>query len=281
MLNHVFLILNYNTKEMTYKLANYVQDFGCRVVIVDNASADGSYEFLASNFMNNDNIHVIQTLSNLGFARGNNFGYDYIQNNLEDIRYLHCINSDILFDDFTGLIKRITDDYDSYIIGPNVIHNDLRTSPLQVRDINTIKKANASDARMYRNKVLKHRFGKLLGKFYYNYMEKNNSFIQTEDFPHYELQLSADEYYVLNGCYLVFTNHYLNTYKELFDPRTFLYCEEEILFYRMKQANHQVSYYDDVKITHLEGVSSVDSIIFKYQQLRKSSEVFKKILGGE
>jgi GT2 family glycosyltransferase len=250
-------------------------------VIVDNASSDDSYDFLASNFINNDKIHVIQTASNLGFARGNNFGYDYIQNNLEDVDYLHCINSDILFDDLDGLINRISDDHDSYIIGPNVIHNDLRTSPLQVRDINSIKKANALDARMYRNKVLKHRFGKLLGKFYYNYMEKNNSFIQIEHFPHYEHQLSADEYYVLNGCYLVFTRLYLNTYDVLFDPSTFLYCEEEILFYRMKQANHQVSYYDDVKIIHLEGVSSVDSIIFKYQQLKKSSEAFKKILGGE
>jgi GT2 family glycosyltransferase len=281
MFKHVFLILNYNTKEMTCELANYIVAKGCRVVIVDNASIDDSFNYLRDAFDLVDDVFVVQTTSNLGFAGGNNFGYEFIINNFDDVEYLHCINSDILFDDFDCLINKINDDVGSYIIGPNVIHDDLRTSPLHVRDMNTIKETNLLDIKMYKNKVLKHKFGRLLGPFYKKYMIKNNSFIQSVDFPHYQHELTDTEYYVLNGCYLVFTRLYLDVFKQLFNPNTFLYCEEDILFYRMKKCGHKVSYYDDVKIIHLEGASSVDNIVFKYQQLKLSSVVFSRILGDK
>ncbi len=281
MFNHVFLILNYNTKEMTYELANYIVNKGCRVVIVDNASVDGSFDFLVDAFIEVDAVYVIETRSNLGFARGNNYGYEFVLNNCEDVEYLHCINSDILFDDFDCLINKIVEDKDSYIIGPNVVHDGLRTSPLYVRNVNTIKQANLANIKMYRSKVLKHKFGRLLGPFYKNYMIKNNSFVQSVDFPHYQYELLEDDYYVLNGCYLVFTRLYLDVFNHLFDPNTFLYCEEEILFYQMKVSGYKVSYYDDVIIEHLEGVSSVDNIVFKYEQLKLSSEVFDRILGDK
>ena len=72
--------MNWNTRDLLVKCLNSITkhqpDFEYEVIIVDNASKDGTVETVASLFGHNKRIRVIPSLKNLGFARGNNLAYE-------------------------------------------------------------------------------------------------------------------------------------------------------------------------------------------------------------
>lgn len=74
----VMVILNYNDMKVTEKLTRSVMDLECidRVVVVDNRSTDGSYEYLRKTLSKSE-VDVIQAHDNGGYAKGNNFGIKY------------------------------------------------------------------------------------------------------------------------------------------------------------------------------------------------------------
>ena len=87
----VMVILNYNDMRVTEKLAGKVKDYECpdRVIVVDNASTDGSYEHLKGAFSKTE-VDVIETSVNGGYASGNNFGIRYaIQHSQNDHAEIH------------------------------------------------------------------------------------------------------------------------------------------------------------------------------------------------
>jgi len=70
------IILNYNGKEFLNDCLNSVieQSFSdFEIIFIDNASTDGSYEFISENFKET-RIKSFRTEKNLGFAGGNNYG---------------------------------------------------------------------------------------------------------------------------------------------------------------------------------------------------------------
>jgi len=72
-------------------LASDDSPFVRRIVVVDNASTDGSADFLAAEF---PQITLLRGAKNLGFAGGNNLGWDYIRTNLPAVQYLALLNQD-------------------------------------------------------------------------------------------------------------------------------------------------------------------------------------------
>ena len=74
----VIVILNYNDKKVTEKLARQLLEYFCleRIVIVDNSSTDDSFEYLKNAFHRTE-LDVIKTRKNGGYAKGNNFGIKY------------------------------------------------------------------------------------------------------------------------------------------------------------------------------------------------------------
>lgn len=86
------IIVNYNTLEMTKacidSIFKYTSDVGFEIILVDNASNDGSKEF----FSCDDRIKYIYCGDNLGFGKANNLGLQYAKG-----RYLFLLNSDTLF----------------------------------------------------------------------------------------------------------------------------------------------------------------------------------------
>jgi GT2 family glycosyltransferase len=66
---------------VTYNARQYIQACleslrahehdGCEIIVVDNASSDGSAEFIAANF---PDVRLIQAGDNLGFGGDNNLG---------------------------------------------------------------------------------------------------------------------------------------------------------------------------------------------------------------
>jgi len=62
-----------------------------RVVVVDNASSDGSADYLAGSCLQ---VDIVRSRVNRGFAGGNNLGWDYIRQRYGDTDYLVLLNQD-------------------------------------------------------------------------------------------------------------------------------------------------------------------------------------------
>ena len=104
------IIVNYNTKELTAACINsifqYTEGVEFEVILVDNASTDGSREF----FRKDTRIILIESEINLGFGRANNLGYEYSHG-----KYVFLLNSDtyllnnavkIFYDRMSVLLRR-------------------------------------------------------------------------------------------------------------------------------------------------------------------------------
>lgn len=69
------IIVSYNTRDITERCLNSIQisnyKFQIEVIVVDNASTDGSVEMIKKRF---PKVKLIATKTNLGFAKGNNLG---------------------------------------------------------------------------------------------------------------------------------------------------------------------------------------------------------------
>lgn len=85
------IIVNYNTKQLTKECIDSIflktsgVDF--EVILVDNASSDGSQEL----FKKDQRVTFVESESNLGFGRANNLGYQYARG-----KYIFLLNSDTL-----------------------------------------------------------------------------------------------------------------------------------------------------------------------------------------
>jgi len=72
----IAVVVTYNRKELLKEcvLALLNQDYGnCEILIIDNASTDGTKEFISEE-LSNERIHYMNTGSNLGGAGGFNYG---------------------------------------------------------------------------------------------------------------------------------------------------------------------------------------------------------------
>jgi GT2 family glycosyltransferase len=67
-----------------------------RIVVVDNASADGTVEYLRAEF---PEVACVAAAENLGFAGGNNLGWEYIQEHWPQADYVCLLNQDTVVAD--------------------------------------------------------------------------------------------------------------------------------------------------------------------------------------
>ncbi|AKB63323.1 glycosyltransferase family 2 protein [Methanosarcina mazei] len=87
------VILSYNSKEdlkecIPSLISQTYQDF--EIIVVDNASTDGSEEFIKANY---PGIKTVQTGKNLGYAAGNNAGFEVAEG-----EYIVVVNPDTVAD---------------------------------------------------------------------------------------------------------------------------------------------------------------------------------------
>jgi GT2 family glycosyltransferase len=101
------VVLNYNNANDTIACIRSLQACNyasLRIVVVDNGSQDNSEEILRSTFIR-DEIVVLQTGNNLGFAGGNNYGYNFIKTKKPS--YVLFINNDTLVE--PGFMENLVD----------------------------------------------------------------------------------------------------------------------------------------------------------------------------
>ena len=83
------VVLNYNNYGETIKCVNSIltqKQISVHVVVVDNGSQNQSYNELYHTFINIENVDVLRSLENLGYAQGNNIGIKHLrEKGFEDI----------------------------------------------------------------------------------------------------------------------------------------------------------------------------------------------------
>lgn len=101
------IIVNWNGKSLLHKCLssffNNTDAEGCRVIVVDNGSTDGSPDMVQTYF---PQVMLIQNKVNVGFSKANNQGILYAQRH--DAKYVLLLNSDIEITDKLWL-KELTD----------------------------------------------------------------------------------------------------------------------------------------------------------------------------
>ncbi len=85
------IIITYNGMQWYERCFSSLQasNMPIQIVVIDNASSDGTVDFIKQNY---SDIHLIESKENLGFAKANNIGMRYALDNGAD--YVFLLNQD-------------------------------------------------------------------------------------------------------------------------------------------------------------------------------------------
>ena len=112
------VIINYNDYNTTKRLIDNIKNYKTidKLVVVDNCSTDDSLNRLMNLKLNN--IDIIKTNENKGYAYGLNYGAKYILNELDDVVIIFS-NSDVIIKSELDLeILKNDIDNDVKVVGP-------------------------------------------------------------------------------------------------------------------------------------------------------------------
>ena len=268
-----FVILHYmaadDTIECVASVAEHNDTDKIHIIVVDNASPDGSGKQLSEKYRDVPYITVLCSEKNLGFANGNNLGFRYAKENF-DYKYIILSNNDIVIfqDDMTEKLDAEFENSRFAVWGPMVLTKDGRYSSSPSR-MKPLTKAQAEDfLRDYENFL---KFQNLHLRWLYVLYRKLilKKGRKPKRCDHYK------KYYDISvhGCFMVFSHEYSDRFDGLCD-KTFMYGEEDIL-YQMLIKNELKSVYDpSYAIYHKEDVST-DNV---YKSSRKKREFYYKNL---
>lgn len=247
-----YVVLHYQALKETIdcveSVLNNTED--SKVVIVDNGSTNMSGKKLLSKYNNNSRVHVILSTTNHGFARGNNIGIAYLRENF-DLDFVITLNNDTVIEqsDFESIIAEEYNKSNFAILGPKIITSDGNITSNPVTSLITSKKQIDL---LIAKRVVKY----LLSKLYLSALihESGTHVYDNDSYDHN----NRYENVKLHGACLIFSKKYFEFFTGFYE-KTFLYFEEDILYWRLKQHNLVSVYNPSLAILHLEDVSTKKS----------------------
>ena len=258
----VFVILHYLSYEMTCRCVDtLIAAFAGQayhIVIVDNGSPNGSGAALTNQYGHLDTCTVLLSEKNLGFAKGNNLGYQYALDNLAP-EFIVVMNNDVLVEDpsFFEKIRRIYRENSFFVLGPDIYacKADSHQNPMRRTGYT---KAQVAEIIRTRKRWL------ALYPLHFFYLRSLNwakkvlkKLLGIKGKPRANpLASIALENPVLHGACYIFSKDFLSARSYAFHPGTFLYFEEDILHYDCQKSGYKMLYDPSISVTHLEDVST-------------------------
>ncbi len=244
------VILNYKTYMDTERLVNdilaFEDDNKYTIVIVDNASPNESYYHLCNFFDSIDNVHVIQSGENGGYAKGNNLGAKFLEQYSPD--YILVLNNDIYFK--SDIIEKCISTYemipDVGALAPIQLLPNGKNAPITSLKCNTFLQDLLSYSIVYGKFRKKHK--------YYNNCE----------------YAGVQCVHIIPGCFVFMS---FKRFKEIgfFYEETFLFCEERFLYIRFKSKGYKN--YIILNNTYIHDHShTINSEVIKTRQLKFLNE---------
>jgi GT2 family glycosyltransferase len=222
------IIVSYNTRELLREciesiLCEQGDGLGVEVIVVDNASADGSAAMVAERF---PQVRLIANPDNRGFGAACNQGLEVAQG-----RYALILNADIRAQ--PGALQRLVEFMDAHpdaaICGGQLRYPDGRIQPSCARDLTLwwVFCEQSMLAKLFPRT-------RLFGGYWRT---------------HWDLRTTIETEQVMGACMM------LRRPFPRFDEDYFLYCEDTDLCYRVRQAGGKIYYVHDAVFVHHLGAS--------------------------
>ncbi|SFL52740.1 Glycosyltransferase, GT2 family [Lachnospiraceae bacterium KH1T2] len=260
-----FVVLHYNALETTVNciksIKKNIDTALYKIIVVDNNSPDKSGLILKKIFFKDNYVEVIILKENLGFANGNNRGIEFVRKRYKSL-FICCINNDILIEQ-SDFYKNLLNEYKkskAALIGPMVIGkdglaqcyiNELKSKEEYEKILEIYKAGTIPSKNFVKQFFITHGLGY---KIYRWHMSKK------------KFQYIRHENVILHGCCIIFTPVFFNKLNG-FNPNTFLYREEELLYLSIRINDLKSVYLPCISVKHLEDVST-DSL-FKKKAAKK------------
>lgn len=244
-----FVVLHYCQVDVTMNCIDSLLNLkgDPQIVVVDNASPDGSGIQLKEKFKANKKVYVVLNDANLGFATANNVGYRYAKDEL-GAEVIAVINNDTIIEDTLFIEKLLASDFLSkyHIIAPDIINMEgLHQNPKAMhvpnykKIVNTYRKAKVARL-IYSIPVI----GDI------------KAMMATPPKFNTSKQKGVCEMIVPHGAAVIYTPLWIKKEDIAFCPGTFMYVEETLLSYYIIKHHYKTLYCPDFKIIHLEDVST-------------------------
>lgn len=231
------IIVNYNTYHLTKQTINSIitkkHSFKYEIILVDNASSDGSIESLKKEFSSLISKKVLKVFindSNLGFAKANNIG---IKNSVG--KYVLLLNSDteVKDDCLEMCLSEMNKDPNIGALGCKVVLPDGKLDHACKRGFPTPKASLYYLLKLYKRNPIKY------GQYDALHLDENQT----------------GQVDCLMGAFMLMPKAVLNEVG-LLDEDFFMYGEDIDLCYRIKENNYKILYYPEAAIIHHKGGSS-------------------------
>jgi len=248
------IIVNYNTRDLLEQCVESVflhtTDIHFEIIIVDNASSDGSTEMIKRNF---PYVILIESKENLGFGRANNLGAKHANG-----KYLFLLNSDTIL--IENSIKLLYDYFE------NNTNDKLALIGCKLLDINKNPHISYGNFPTIKQELFEYGLSKIFKKYYLKNLSPSVSDNSN--------RLREVDY--LMGADLFFKK---KIFEEIggFDEDFFLYYEETEICYRLKAKGYQILWVPITSIIHYIGASGNQTNTFNYwifEQLQKSKFLY-------
>lgn len=251
------VVLNYNDFDTADSfLERFERHLGdiLELVFVDNCSTDGSYEKLNKKYGHLGTF--LRSDRNAGYGRGNNIGLRYVKEHMNAAKVI-ISNPDIMVD--KKVIEKLSaklDDYpDVKIIAPAMVNADGSEAVSAWRLPGFFRETFSS---LY---IVNHLFK-----------------LDKDTYSEEELADSVSVVDTVNGSFFMAD---MKAFDEIgfFCEDTFLYCEENIVAFKMKKAGYSEMLVNDLSYTHIHNATIgkiYSKIVKRYRLLCDSKKVYFK-----
>ncbi len=232
------IIVSWNTrdllKECLDSIYKYTSNITFEVIVVDNASSDGSVDLVKKMF---PQVHVIANDYNAGFTKANNQGIK-----ISNGKYIAILNPDtrLIENVFGPLVEIMKKQNDIGAIGPKILSGD-GTSIQYV----CARKLPTPYLDLINNLKLDKKFPNLFSGIYmYNWDHNNSRFVE-----------------LISGACMVIRKKTIEDIG-LFDEKQFMYADDLDMCKRILEGRWKIYYHANVSIIHYGGESSKKIKIF-------------------
>lgn len=247
------IIVNFNVKEFLQNLLNSIQRSSYKVtreiIVIDNASDDGSVEILKDKY---PYVHLIANKKNLGFGAANNLGLKIATG-----KYILLINPDTIVqeDTFEKLISFFEKTPEAGLAGCKVLNSD---GTLQLACRRSFPGPWTSFCKVTGLSSLFPN-SRLFAKYNLTYLDENKTY-EVDAISGAFMMMKKDVYEKVGG----------------FDPQFFMYGEDLDLCYRIQKAGFKVYYVHNTQIIHYKGESTKRSSMDETKVFYDAMHLFVK-----
>ena len=251
-----FVILHYmaldETVQCVESILNNIEGEK-KVIVVDNCSPNGTLADLRARYETVPDVDVIGTDSNLGFARGNNFGYQYAVSSYDpDFAVVMNNDMEITQRGFIAQMVKSCREYSFAVMGPDIYSTKKKyhQNP-QTRKMPTRKDLESSCRKLEIKNALR-----FMIPLKWQIME----LMHRQPAPEKRAENYVDhvvEDPLLHGSCYIFSRDFMKKHpEECFFPGTFMYLEAEILCYQCRRDGEKMIYDPRLRVDHHEDVAT-------------------------